>query len=226
MSTPGTVRRTLWLLFGAVSLLLVIACANTATLMLVRASVRQREIAVRASLGAGPGRILQQLLTEGLVLSVLSATLGILAGTVALRLFLAAAPSALPAGMSPQMDVRVLAYAVGISIVTGLVFGLAAAVPSFRLRLQSGVLGSSRGATSGGTRTRDTLVFLETSAAVVLLAGATLLITSFARLVRVDPGFDADRVLVVRLGRLPAAYDPARRRSTRRTTARASPGSA
>ena len=206
----GTVRRTLWLLFGAVSLLLVIACANTATLMLVRASVRQREIAVRASLGAGPGRILQQLLTEGLVLSVLSATLGILAGTVALRLFLAAAPSALPAGMSPQMDVRVLAYAVGISIVTGLVFGLAAAVPSFRLRLQSGVLGSSRGATSGGTRTRDTLVFLETSAAVVLLAGATLLITSFARLVRVDPGFDADRVLVVRLGRLPAAYDPAR----------------
>jgi len=207
----GTVRRTLWLLFGAVSLLLVIACANTATLMLVRASVRQREIAVRASLGAGPGRILQQLLTEGLVLSVLSATLGILAGTVALRLFLAAAPSALPAGMSPQMDVRVLAYAVGISIVTGLVFGLAAAVPSFRLRLQSGVLGSSRGATSGGTRTRDTLVFLETSAAVVLLAGATLLITSFARLVRVDPGFDADRVLVVRLGRLPAAYDPARR---------------
>jgi predicted permease len=207
----GEVRRTIWLLFGAVSLLLLIACANTATLMLVRASVRQREIAVRASIGAGPGRILQQLLTEGLVLSLFSATLGVVAGTLALRGFLAAAPSALPAGMSPQVDARVLAYAIAISAITGVVFGLAAAVPSFKLRLQSGVLGSARGTTSGGTRTRDTLVFLETSAAVVLLAGATLLITSFARLVRVDPGFDADRVHAVKLGRLPTGWDASRR---------------
>ena len=207
----GSIRRTLWLLFGAVSLLLLIACLNTATLMLVRTSVRQREIAVRASIGAGPGRILQQLLTEGLVLSALSATLGVLSGMVALRAFLVAAPRALPAGMNPQIDVRVLGYAIAVSALTGLVFGLVAAVPSFRLRLQSGILGSSRGVTGGGTRTRDTLVFLETSAAVVLLAGATLLITSFARLVRVDPGFDVDRVLAVRLGRLPQGYDPGRR---------------
>lgn len=204
----GDIRRTLLLLFGAVSLLLLIACANTATLMLVRASVRQREIAVRASIGAGPGRILQQLLTEGLVLSMLSTALGVLLSVLALRVFLAAAPSALPAGMAPQLDARVLAYATVISIATGLVFGLAAAVPSFRLRLQSGIRGASAG---GGTRTRDALVFLETSAAVVLLAGATLLITSFARLIRVDPGFDADRVFAVRLGRLPAGYDPSRR---------------
>ena len=207
----GSTRRSILLLFGAVSLLLLIASANTATLMLVRASVRQREIAVRASIGAGPGRILQQLLTEGLVLSVLSTALGVLAGMLALRAFLAAAPSALPAGMNPQIDARVLAYAIAISAVTGLLFGLAAAVPSFRLRLQSGLLGSSRGATSGGARTRDTLVFLETSAAVVLLAGATLLIASFARLVSVDPGFDADRVLAIRLGRLPPAWDNSRR---------------
>ena len=207
----GSIRRTLLLLFGAVSLLLLIACANTATLTLVRAAAREREIAVRASIGAGPGRILQQLLTEGLVLSIVSATLGVLAGTITLRLFLAAAPAALPAGMSPQIDGRVLTYAIVVSVITGLVFGLAAAVPAFRVRLQSGILSGSRSVTGGGTRTRDALVFLETTAAVVLLAGATLLITSFSRLTSVDPGFDADRVLAVKLGRLPSGWEPSRR---------------
>jgi putative ABC transport system permease protein len=207
----GSVRRTLWVLFGAVSLVLLIACANTATLLLVRASAREREIAVRASIGAGPGRILQQLLTEGLVLSVLSSALGVLLGTLALRGFLAAAPAALPTGFQPQLDARTLGYAVALSIGTGLVFGLAAAVPSFRLRLHSGLLSGARGATGGSTRTRETLIFLETSSAVVLLAGATLLAASFARLVRVDPGFDADRVMALRLGQLPSTYDPERR---------------
>ncbi len=207
----GGVRRTLWVLFGAVSLVLLIACANTATLLLVRSSVREREIAVRASIGAGPGRILQQLLTEGLVLSVISSVLGVLLGMLALRGFLAVAPSALPAGFQPELDPRTLGYAVALSIGTGLVFGLAAAVPSFRLRLHSGVLSGARGATGGGTRTRETLVFLETASAVVLLAGATLLAASFTRLVRVDPGFDADRVIALRLGQLPKNYDAERR---------------
>ena len=207
----GGVRRTLWVLFGAVSLVLLIACANTATLLLVRASARQREIALRASIGAGPGRILQQLLTEGLVLSVISASLGVLLGLGALRGFLAAAPAALPNGVHPRLDVRALAFAVALSVVTGVVFGLAAAVPSFRLRSQSGVLSGARGATGGGTRLRETLVFLETSSAVVLLAGATLLTASFARLMRVDPGFDADHVIALRLGRLPVTYDAERR---------------
>ena len=206
----GSIQRTLWILFGAVSLLLLIACANTATLMLVRASVRQREIAVRASIGAGPGRILQQLLTEGLMLAAIASSLGVLAGMLAVKAFLAAAPSALPAGMNPQLDIRVLGFAAAIAIGTGLTFGLAAAVPSFRSRLQLGIAAQSRSVT-GGSRTRDTLIFLETSAAVVLLAGATLLITSFARLMRVDPGFDADRVVAVKLGRLPPGYNPARR---------------
>ncbi|HEX6315342.1 MAG TPA: ABC transporter permease [Gemmatimonadaceae bacterium] len=207
----GGIRRTVWLLFGAVSLLLLIACANTATLLLVRATVRQREIAVRASIGASRGRILQQLLTEGLVLSVVASALGVLSGLLGLRAFLAAAPSALPDGMTPQVDTRVLAFAVGVSIMTGLVFGVVAAIPSFRGRLQLGMTSASRNATGGGTRTRDTLVFLETTAAVVLLAGATLLATSFARLMRVDPGFDTDRVIAVRLGRLPAGYTSSRR---------------
>jgi predicted permease len=205
------VRRTLWVLFGAVSLVLLIACANTATLLLVRAAGRQREIALRASIGAGPGRILQQLLTEGLLLSVISASAGVLLGLLALRGFLAAAPQSLPPGTSPRLDARALAYAVALSVVTGLVFGLAAAVPSFRLRLQSGLLRGARSASGGGARTREMLVFLETTSAVVLLAGAALLTASFARLMRVDPGFDADRVVAVRLGRLPATYDATRR---------------
>jgi predicted permease len=204
-------RALLWVLFGAVSLVLLIACANTATLLLVRASTRQHEIAVRASIGAGPVRILQQLLTEGLVLSLMAATLGVLFSIVAIRSFLVVAPTALPAGADLGIDGRVLGYAAAVCIATGLIFGLAAGVPAYRTRLQAVLLGGTRGATTGRTRIREALVFLETAAAVVLLCGATLLTASFARLIRVDPGFDADRVTAVRLGRLPPEYDAARR---------------
>lgn len=208
----GSARRTLiWVLFGAVSLVLLIACANTATLLLVRASARQREIAVRASIGAGPGRILQQLLTEGLVLSVMAAMLGVLCSVVALRGFLALAPSALPPGADPGLDLRVLGYAIAVTVATGLVFGLAAAEPTYRARPQSALLGSARGSTSGNTRVREALVLLETTVAVVLLSGATLLAASFARLISVDPGFEPQRVTSVRLGGLPPEYDAVRR---------------
>jgi predicted permease len=207
----NAVRHTLWVLFGAVSLVLLIACANTATLLLVRASARQREIAVRASIGAGPIRILQQLLTEGLVLSVMAVTLGVVLSIGALRGFVSASPIALPAWVEPGIDGRVLAYAIAATIVTGLVFGLAAVVPAYRTRLQSSLVGGTRHTTMGGTRVREALVFLETTVAVVLLSGAALLTASFIRLINVDPGFDADRVIAVRLGSLPSAYDATRR---------------
>ena len=207
----GSRRQALWVLFGAVSRVLLIGCANTATLLLVRASARQREIAVRASIGATPGRIVQQLLTEGLVLSLMAAALGLALAVAALRVFLAAAPNALPPGTDMGLDVRVLGYAIGVSVITGVVFGLVAAGPALSARPHAALLGGTRGATSGHGRMREALVLLETAVAVVLLCGAALLGASFAHLVGVDPGFDPDRVVAVRLGRLPPEYDSGRR---------------
>lgn len=203
-------QRTLWLLLGAISLVLVIACANTATLLLVRASARQREIAVRASIGASPRHIIRQLLTEGLVLSAIASVVGIAISVLALRVFLTAAPGAIPAGVTPGIDATVLTFVIAISVVTGLVFGVAAGVPVYRARLQSLLMGGAHGASAGGMRLRNGLVFLQAAVAVVLLAGASLLAASFTRLIRVDPGFDVDRVVAVRLGRLPNDYDKAR----------------
>jgi len=140
-----------------------------------------------------------------------AATLGVLFSIIALRSFLSVAPSALPSGAKPGIDVRVLAWAIGVSVVTGIIFGFATAVPAYRARLQSALVGGTRGATVGSRRIRDGIVLLETTVAVVLLSGATLLTASFARLINVDPGFDAGRVITVRLGRMPPRYDAARR---------------
>jgi putative ABC transport system permease protein len=204
-------RQALWVLFGAVSLVLLIGCANTATLLLVRAAARQREIAVRASIGASPGRVVQQLLTVGLVLSLAGAALGLGLGVVAVRSFVASAPNALPVGTDLGLDARVLAYAIGLSVLTGVVFGLVAAGPALGARLQAALLGGGRGTTPGRSRTREALVLLETAVAVVLLCGAALLGASFARLAGVDPGFEPKGIVAVRLGNLPPGYDAARR---------------
>lgn len=204
-------RLTLWVLFGAVSLVLLISCANTATLLLVRASARQREIAVRASIGASPRRILQQLFTETLVLSLAATGLGLAFCIFAVRSFLATAPNMLPVGADPAIDARVLTYTISVSVLTGLIFGLVAAGPALRARLNTALLGGARGVIAAHTRLREALVFLETAVAVVLLCGAVLLGASFARLIGVDPGFDPDRLVAVRLGRLPPEYDASRR---------------
>jgi predicted permease len=206
----GDLQKTLWIFFGAVTLVLVIACANTANLLLVRSVGREREIAVRAALGAGRGRIFQQLLTEGLVVSSMAAVVGMAVGFVALRTILGRVPGSIPRASEVGVDGSVLAYVLAVTLGTGVLFGLAAALPARRLRLQD-TLKAIR-STGARRRARDVLVFVETTLAVVLLSGAGLLIASYARLQSVDPGFDPTKVIAVRLGRPPAVYASAESR--------------
>jgi predicted permease len=204
----GTLQRTLWILLGAVGFVALIACANVANLLLVRAAGREREIAVRATLGAGRGRIARQLLVESLLLSCIGGALGLAAGLWGVRGLLALAPNALPRIDEIGFDWRVALFTGGVSVLTGLVFGTISALPGTRAGLL-GVLGrgSSRGATGAGSKVREVLIAAETAIAVVLLAGSGLLIASFARLRAVDPGFDVSNLITVRFGRMPAAYN-------------------
>jgi predicted permease len=201
-----TLRRTLFVLQGAVAFVLLISAANAASLLLARAATREREITVRAALGAKRSRIVRQLLSEGMVLSVVSGIAGVLLGVWGVRVMLALSPDQLPRADEIGVDYRVLAFSVALVLVTGLVFGLAAALPSGRLSLSS-VLGERSRGSTGRRRSRDVLVMTETAFAIVLLAGAGLLISSFARLRNVDPGFAAENVTAVRFGRMPAGYD-------------------
>ena len=201
-------RRTLFVLLGAVTCVLLIAAANAANLLLARAATREREITVRAALGAKRSRIVRQLLSEGMVLSVVSGIVGVVLGTWGVRVMLALSPKHLPRADEIGLDYRVLAFSAGVVLLTGLVFGIAAAIPAGRLRLSS-VLGERARGGAASQRSRDVLVMSETAFAIVLLAGAGLLLSSFARLRRVDPGFTAESVTAVRFGRMPEGYDNA-----------------
>jgi predicted permease len=202
----GTAQRTLWILLAAVGFVALIACANVANLLLVRAASREREIAVRATLGAGRTRIVRQLLVECLLVSSSAGALGLAAGLALLRAMLSFAPNVLPRVDGVHFDLRVALFTAGVSILTGLVFGTISAWPGTRTNLL-GVLGrSGRGASNAGRRVREILIGAETAIAIVLLAGSGLLITSFARLRAVDPGFDVANVVTARFTRLPSAY--------------------
>ena len=205
-SILGEVRRPLVVLMAAVGMLLLIACINIASLLLARATGRQRELAVRAALGAGRGRIARQLLTESLTLALLGGVLGIGLGTVAVRALAATGASELPRAADIRVDGLVLAFTFVISLVAGLAFGL---VPTLRASnnlersLRSGARGSVGGA---GHRLRSALVVIEVALAVVLVVGAGLATKSFARLLAVDPGFRTENALVAMLG-VPDRYE-------------------
>ena len=201
----GELKRLLWILLGAVTFVLLISAANAANLLLARAAAREREIVVRTALGARRSRIVRQLLCEGIVLSAVSGFIGLAFGAWGLRVLLAMMPSQLPRADEIGLDIRVLLFVAGIVLVTGLVFGLAAALPTARTSLAS-VLGE-RTRSTGKQRSRDLLVMSETALAIVLLAGAGLLLTSFANLRNTDPGFAVDNVVAVRFERMPAGYD-------------------
>jgi len=202
----GDLARTLLILLGAVTFVLLIAAANAANLMLARATAREREMVVRTALGANRGRIIRQLLSEGLVLSLVSGVIGLALGIWGMRVMIALMPRQLPRADEIGLDYRVLAFASAIVILTGLAFGLAAAIPAGRLNLAS-ALGERVRGSSGSQRSRDVLVMTETAFAIVLLAGAGLLLASFARLRGVNPGFTAENVTAVRFGRMPASYE-------------------
>ncbi|HEY0430791.1 MAG TPA: ABC transporter permease [Pyrinomonadaceae bacterium] len=204
----GHVRLALYILFGVVSMVLLIACANVASLLLVRATERQREFALRAALGASGKRLLQQLLTESLLLSLAGGVSGVLVAKVLIEVIVAVSPSTLPLTQI-QLNPTVLAFAVGVSVMTALIFGLAPAIQASRINLL-GVLKSGGRSETGGRRqqrVRQTLVVSEIALALVVLVAAGLLARSFVALLSTDPGFRPDNglALEVQLGRLPAA---------------------
>lgn len=201
----GSVRRSVLILLGAVALVLLIACANVANLLLSRSTGRQREIAVRMALGAGRKRLVLQLLTESVLLGVLGGAAGLTISAWSLYLVRAIHPGNIPRLDEIGMDFRVLAFTLAISILTGIVFGLAPTFRASRVDLNSALKAGGRSSRSSGglnlkhDKLRGTLVIAELAVSLTLLAGAGLLIRSFVRLVNVPPGFNPEHVVSMRL---------------------------
>jgi putative ABC transport system permease protein len=190
-SIVGNVRPVLMSLLGAVGFLLLIACSNVASLLLARATARATEMAVRAALGASRGRLVRQLLTESLALSLLGGCLGLLFADLGLSALLALAPETLPRAGRIAIDWRALAVTAAVAVSSAGLFGLAPAVQASRVRLSESLKQGGRGASAGGRqRLRRALVSAEVASALILLAGAGLLMRSFVRLQEVHPGFE------------------------------------
>jgi putative ABC transport system permease protein len=199
--------RALLALFGAVGLLLLLACANVSNLLLARATIRMREMGIRAALGAGRGRIVRQLLTESLLLAGLAGGLGLALSWWAMPLVRSLGPSDIPRLAQATVDGTVLAFALGTILVTCLLFGVMPALHAAGGKVHEALKEGGRGGTSRG-RLRDLLVVGETALAVVVLVGAGLLGRSFLRLLDVDSGYDPSGLYAVRL-QLPSATDDA-----------------
>ncbi|HSA54936.1 MAG TPA: ABC transporter permease [Gemmatimonadaceae bacterium] len=198
-SILGEVRRPLFVLLGAVGFVLLITCVNIAGLLLARATARQSELAVRAALGAGRGRIVRQLLTESLVLALAGGALGVGLAYAGVRALSALGASELPRAALIGMDPTVVAYAFGVATLSGMLFGLVPAMRATAPGLQMILRGTRGIAGTGGQRLRSALVAAEVALAVVLVAGAGLAARSFVRLLDVDPGFEPGNVLAVSL---------------------------
>lgn len=190
------VRTTLNLIFAVVVTVLLIACANVSSLLLARATSRARELGIRAAVGATRRRVLRQLVTESVLLGLFSGAAGVLVAAWGVRALMALAPAGLPRAADVGMDVRVLAFAMILSLATSLVFGLVPAWQTSRVDLQEVLKATGRAAAGSGTRARAALIVFETAAAVVLVVGASLLIRSFSALTSVDLGFRPDHLFV------------------------------
>jgi putative ABC transport system permease protein len=200
-SAVRSIKPALLVLFGAVAFVLLIACANVANLLLARAASRQKEVAIRTALGARRGRIIRQLLTESLLLSIAGGVVGLLLALWGISLLLSLAPEDLPRVRDVSLDGRVLGFTAGIALLTGLIFGLVPALQASKPNLNSTLKDAGRGSTEGGRHhiIRSGLVIFEVATALVVLVGAGLMIKSFLHLQKVDPGFNPDNALVVNL---------------------------
>ena len=201
----GDVRTPLLVLQAGVVLVLLIACANVANLLLMRAAARLRELAIRTTLGAGRARIVRQLLTEGLVLSLAGAFAGLGLGMAGLEALIALSTTQIPGSPEATLHLPVLAFTLGLAVLTGLVFGMTPALTVLRENTASFLKDDSARSTPGrrAGATRAVLVVSETAIAVVLLIGAGLLLKSFVQLQSVNPGFTPDHVLTAQIS-LPA----------------------
>ncbi len=207
----GAVRSTLWLLLGAVGLVLLIACANVASLLLARAFSRERELAVRAALGASKLRLVQQCLTESAVLGISGGLLGILAANAGVRPFVALWPGTLPRAEEVYLDWRVLLFTLGVSLLSGFLFGLAPAARTPARGLEETLRGRSRTLARGSRRVHSAFVIAEISLAMVLLVAAGMLGRTLRELSSLSPGLDIRNVLVARAAISPAVFASAGR---------------
>lgn len=205
----GGVRPALWILMGAVTFLLLIACTNVASLLLVRGDARVRELALRTAVGAAPARLVRQMITESLLLAVCGALLGLGLAAVALRALQALDPTSLPPLAPATIDGPVMAFTLTLGVVTTIVFGMLPALRTLGINLVDALREGSQQATLGGgrQRLRSALVVAEVALAVVLVIGAGLMLRSLSALGRIDLGFNPDQVLTMRLSVPNARYD-------------------
>ena len=213
-SVLGSIRPALYLLAGAVGMVLLIACANVANLVLGRASARHREIALRVAIGAGRERIVRQLLTESVLLSVVGGVLGVALAWAGVRVLLVLRPSNIPRLVDIEVDGTVLAFALGVSVLTGIAFGLVPALQSAKTDLLAALKDTARGASAGRLRLRmrNGLMIAEVALALVLLVGAGLFVRSFGKLTSVELGVDPQNVVVGLVSLPERRYPDAERR--------------